>query len=247
MSTTPATVYAYRPEALVRLKRRRKSLMAPIIVMMMALIFAGPLVLAAPFSSSFRGFLIVVTFFSLVVVYVALATTRTIMTRTHRFWSDYKIIVDSNGIERSQSETPSFRLNFSDIEVIEETPGVGIRLNPGNSLRSIFVPEGIENYSTLRARLIAASRAPVRVRKYVWAKAILGALAAGAAVAVVLRSWHFEWVMPIASLAIAFFVWVFVLIQRSPNSSRTVRSTSWAYLALAALCAWRIWYLSRFR
>jgi hypothetical protein len=244
-SSVPTTSYAYRPDALLRLKQRRKRILAPVLVMMMTLIIALSLVMFAPGSGSFRNLFALVTFFSIAVAYIALATTRTIMERTQRAWSNYRLVVDESGIQRIQNETPEFRLDFADVETVEETQGVGIRLNPGNSLRSVFIPEAIEHYSELRQWVLDRTKAPVRLRRFIWLPFIIGAVCGGIILNFVLTSLDVGWVLPLASLSISGLVWIFVLIQRNPNFSRTIRGTSWAYLALAALCVWRIWFLVR--
>lgn len=245
MSTTtvPTTAYVYRPEALLRLKQRRRRILAPVLVMMMALIIALSLVMFAPSTNSFRVLFALVTFFSIAVAYIALATTRAIMERTERAWSNYRLVIDESGIDRIQNETSEFRLEFSEIETIEDTPGVGIRLNPGNSLRSIFIPEAIEHYADLRKQVFERSKAPVRLRRFIWLPLIVGAICGGIILNFVLTSFDMPWLLPFASVSISGLVWIFVLIQRNPNFSQTTRSTSWCYLALAGLCAWRIWYL----
>lgn len=242
-STVPTTAYVYRPEALLRLKQRRKRILAPVLVMMMTLIIAFSLVMYAPTTNSFRSLFALVTFFSIAVAYIALATTRSIMERTERAWSNYRLVVDETGIERIQNEMPEFRLEFASINTIEDTRGVGIRLNPGNSLRSIFVPEAIEHYDELRRLIFANSKAPVRLRRFIWLPSIVGAVCGGLILNFVLTSFDMPWLMPLASISISGLVWIFVLIQRNPNFSRTMRSTSWCYLALAGLCAWRIWHV----
>ena len=102
MSTTTVstTAYVYRPEALLRLKQRRKQVLAPVLVMMMTLIIALSLVMFAPMTNSFRSLFALVTFFSIAVAYIALATTRSVLERTERAWSNYRLVVDGNGIER---------------------------------------------------------------------------------------------------------------------------------------------------
>lgn len=242
-ASVPTNTYVYRPEALLRLKQRRKRILAPVLAMMMTLIIALSLVMFAPISKSFRSLFALVTFFSIAVAYIALATTRSVMERTERAWSNYRLLVDENGIQRIQNETPEFRLDFSDIETIEDTPGVGIRLNPGNSLRSIFIPEAIELYAELRKQVLERSNAPVRLRRFIWLPLIVGAVCGGIILTFVLTSFDLPWLLPFASLSISGLVWIFVLIQRNPNFSQSTRSTSWCYLALAGLCAWRIWFL----
>jgi hypothetical protein len=245
MSTTTVatTAYVYRTEALFRLKQRLKRILAPVLVMMMTLIIAFSLVMYAPTTNSFRGLFALVTFFSVAVAYIALATTRAVMERTERAWSNYRLVVDESGIQRIQNETPELRLEFSDIEIIEDTRGVGIRLNPGNSLRSIFIPEAIERYEELRKRIFERSNAPVRLRRFIWLPSVIGAISGGVILNFVLTSFDVPWLLPFASVSISGLVWIFVLIQRNPNFSRTIRSTSWCYLGLAGLCAWRIWYI----
>jgi hypothetical protein len=242
-SAVPTTAYVYRPEALLRLKQRRKRILAPVLVMMMTLIIAFSLVMYAPTTNSFRGLFALVTFFSIAVAYIALATTRAIMERTERAWSNYRLVVDENGIVRIQNETPEFRLEFSEISTIEETRGAGIRLNPGNSLRSIYIPEAVEHYAELHRLILDRSKAPVRLRRFIWLPSIIGAICGGVILNFVLTSFDMPWLLPFASVSISGLVWIFVLIQRNPNFSRTMRSTSWCYLALAGLCAWRIWYI----
>jgi len=242
-TTVPTTAYVYRPEALLRLKQRRKRILAPVLVMMMTLIIALSLVMYAPTTNSFRSLFALVTFFSIAVAYIALATTRSIMERTERAWSNYRLVVDEKGIERVQNETPEFRLEFSEIETIEETRGAGIRLNPGNSLRSIFIPEAIEHYAELRKQVFEKSKARVRLRRFIWLPSVIGAVCGGIILNFVLTGFDMPWLLPFASISISGLVWIFVLIQRNPNFSRTMRSTSWCYLALAGLCAWRIWYI----
>jgi hypothetical protein len=101
----------------------------------------------------------------------------------------------------------------------------------------------VHGYARLREHILRKSGASVRSRRFIWMKSLLGIVGGCIALGIVMSSLNVLWVLPLASLSISFLIWVFVLIQRNPNFSRTVRSTSWAYLILAGYCAWRIWYL----
>jgi hypothetical protein len=140
---------------------------------------------------------------------------------------------------RRQGDVPDLRLQFDEVQAVEQVPGRYLRVIGKPKSRVIGIPEGIENFEQVLAAVSSVRAIEVRSVQH-WQKQ--QAFMAASLILYVAMLWSTSPVVVISlSLTVAVvIVWLFVWIRRSPNMARGTKRLTWLLLPFLAICALKL-------
>ncbi len=145
------TEYKLTDAFFTELGRKPWAIRAPLLVAALALAL-WVAHLTAPLDNADWSFLLMIALFSAALTFVGYHTERDA-------WRSYRLMLDSEGVQRIQEDQPDVRVPYGEIRKIVEVEGQRLRIEAGSPPRLIEVPRALENYDEVRATL--ATRHPI--------------------------------------------------------------------------------------
>jgi hypothetical protein len=164
----------------------------------------------------------------------------------HAAWHSFELTLTPDAVDRRLSDHDDFVLRRAEVIGFDETAGRGFFIKTADRHRYIYVPAALEDYDGLK-RELAEWRPfpPARTREPIWRSPFFVGASCLAAWSVLWYSQSKQYVLSAAFVLLVFLGATFVGVLRSPRSSKTVRRTSWIYLAVAVLALVRIYAMFR--
>lgn len=164
----------------------------------------------------------------------------------HAAWHSFELTLTPDAIDRRLSDHDDFVVKRAEVVGFDETAGRGFFIKTADRNRYIYVPAALDGYDDLK-RDLAAWRPfpPARTREPIWRSPFFVGASCLAAWSVLWYSQTREYVILAAFVLLVFLGATFVGVLRSPRASRTVKRTSWIYLAVAVLALVRIYAMFR--
>lgn len=161
-------------------------------------------------------------------------------------WHSFELTLTEDRIMRRASDHNDFAVTRPEITGFDETSGQGFFIKTSNGHRFIYVPAALEGYEDLKHELAAwMPFPPARTRDPIWRSPFFVGAACLAAWSVLWYSQSKEYVVLSAFVLLVFLFSTFIGVLRSPRTSRTMKRTSWLYLAVAVLALMRIYAMFR--
>jgi hypothetical protein len=216
---------------------RKVALIPQLTIIVIVLVVSA--VLAAHYAENTRNALTFGLFVAVFLTYIAFASPRRMHRRLTKCWETYVLEIGPDYLLRRQADTPDVRIAFSEVQRVEPSSGVSLRVIGVNKFQMIGIPEGIEHFDEVMVTITAL--APVtapRSNRALRINALTGFGFAGYMVMLWSRS---PWVVvPLAAALSALLIWVVVFMQRSPNVARQSRRTAWLYLLGILTCGLKV-------
>jgi drug/metabolite transporter (DMT)-like permease len=161
-------------------------------------------------------------------------------------WHSFELTLTGDVIDRRLSDHDDFVVKRSEVVGFDETAGRGFFIKTANRHRYIYVPAALDGYDELKRQLASWQPfPPARTRDPIWRSPFFVGASCLAAWSVLWYSQSRQNVVLAGLVLLLFLVATFVGVLRSPRASRTVKRTSWIYLAVAALALVRIYVMLR--
>ena len=225
---TPVCQYRLIPNALPDAQRQAVSRLVPqIAVIAASLLISAFLVMRSDQNREVPFGLVIFTggFIS----YMAFFSVRRSRRNLARCWATYVLEIGPDYLLRQQAGTPDIRLAFREVKRVERLPGRYLRAVGTQKYHVIGIPEEIENFPEILRNVTGL--APVTIRKDDQRVKTLAGTALGFAMWLAMLWSKSVWiVIPLALVLAGFLIWLFVFIQRSPNTSLRSKRVSWLYL-----------------
>jgi FtsH-binding integral membrane protein len=161
-------------------------------------------------------------------------------------WQSFELTLTENGITRRASDHNDFTVPRSEVAGFDETAGRGFFIKTTDRHHYIYVPAALEGYDELKGRLAEwRPFPPARSHEPIWRSPFFVGASCLAAWSVLWYSRDREYVTLAAFVLLTFLLATFIGVLLSPRVSRTIKRTSWLYLAVAALALVRIYTVFR--
>jgi hypothetical protein len=236
-----ASIRQYRlpPDAFGEVERRlRNTALIPQLSMLAVVVLVSTLLFARG-ARDLKAVLPVAAFAALFLTYVAFVSPKRLHgRRLSRLWDTYVLEIGSDHLLR-QGDTPDVRLSFAEIRSIERRPGNGLRVIGKTRYQVIGIPESIEQFEEILDLVTPlAPVTPPRADRALRANITMGL---GFAAYMGMPWSNSPWIVfPLAAAVTALLVWRFVVLQRSPNVTRSARRTGWLYLIFVVTCRLKV-------
>lgn len=164
----------------------------------------------------------------------------------HELWMSYELTVTEDKIVRRASDHNDFAVERSEVAGFDETADRGFYIKTSDRYHFIYVPAALDGYEELK-RTLAEWRPfpPARGREPIWRSPFFVGASCLAAWSVLWYSQNREYAVLAAFVLLVFLVTTFIGVLRSPRVSRTVKRTSWIYLAVAVMALARVYSMFR--
>jgi len=163
-----------------------------------------------------------------------------------QLWSSYELTVTEDSILRRASDHNDFTVHRSEVTGFDETANRGFFIKTTDRNDFIYVPAALDGYDELKGRLREwRPFPPARPHEPIWRSPYFVGAACLTAWSVLWYSQTREYVVMAAFVLLVFLFATFITVLRSPRASRTVKRTSWMYLAVACLALARIYAMFR--
>jgi hypothetical protein len=231
--------YRLRPDAVGEAERHlQKTALIPQLSILAVVILVSTLLFARR-APDMKAVLPVAGFAALFLTYMAFVSPKRMHRRLVKCWDTYVLEIGPDYLLRKQGGTPDLRMPFAEIRTIERRPGQGLRVIGKSRYQVIGIPESIEQFEEILHTVTPlAPVTPPSAGRGLRANIVMGL--GFAAYMVMLWSNLPEVVLPLAGVVSGLLVWRFVVLQRSPNVTRSARRTGWLYLIFVGLCGLRV-------
>lgn len=173
------------------------------------------------------------------IAYLAVWYPRRMRRGLVKCWETYDLEIGPDYLLRRQADLPDLRLQFDEIQAVEQVQGRYLRVIGKSKHRAIAIPEDIDHFDEVLSTL--SSLRPIRRRTLEqWQKYRLF-MAAG-----LLLFMFMLWatspfvVIPLSLLMGSAIVWVFFAIRHNPNCSVTAKRIAWAYWLFLMVCVLKL-------
>lgn len=231
--------YRLPPDAVGEVERHlRKTALIPQLSIIAVVILVSTLLFARR-APDMKAVLPFAGFAALFLTYVAFMSPRRMHRRLVKCWDTYVLEIGPDYLLRKQGETPDLRMSFAEIRSIERQPGQGLRVIGTSRYQVIGIPESIEQFEEILHTVTPLAPAtPPRADRTLRANIVMGL---GFAAYMTMLWSNLPWVVfPLATAVSSLLVWRFVVLQRSPNVTRSARRTGWLYLIFVGICGLKV-------
>lgn len=179
------------------------------------------------------------------IVVVFIYSLRRSLRQQRQLWSSYRLIMDEYSIKRTREGLPDIIINYNEISKITEAPEFWLIVHTSIPSRRISVPATLEDYAEFRLELSKRYTIDITARSRTnWSQLIFISygLLTLAALAITFLATNRYVVIVIGTLLFVAQLLGFVIIQRSINSSKQLKRSSWFTLPVLVIIAARVFF-----
>lgn len=173
------------------------------------------------------------------IVCIVIWYPRRMRRRLIRCWETYDLEIGHDYLVRRQADLPDLRLQFNDVQAVEQVKGEYLRVIGRSKGHVIAIPESMDQFAEVLNRV--SSICPVRVRTLEeWEKHRLFMGAALLLFMIMLWATSTVVVIPL-SLVMGFTIgWIFFWFRRNASISERAKRIAWTYWIFFAICVLKL-------
>jgi hypothetical protein len=238
MNAPTSRRYKLLKSALPAAESTVQSLYRPVLIVCTAGM-VGSFLLGSRSGAGLKWMISFAVIFGLTLIYLSVFIPRNARQRVRQMWDTYDLEIGANYLLRRQADLPDLRLQFDEVQRVEQSPGRYL-LVIGNSRRQVIeIPQGIENFEEILSTVSTIS--PIQAPRVDWWRKRVMVMAAGiAGTLATLWSTSPAIVAPLSFGMSVYFLRAFVRIRRNPNCSPSTRRVAWLYLLFILVCAMKL-------